>query len=217
MRWMKWPLLVGLGVSCPVEAQDASPHPQGQGEYVNDFEKAEAGGMPQEMMVLAGEFTVAQEGGNKFLLLPGSPLESFGVLVGPEQARSCGARIRAKSSGKRTPEFGVGLGGAAGYKLWIMPAVNEIQIIKGEEVVARAPYAWTSGAWTVMRVQASATADGKLRVEGKAWAHGQPEARSWLVSVVVADSAPKGRASVWGTPYSDTPIAFDDVTVVGGK
>jgi hypothetical protein len=137
--------------------------------------------------------------------------------VGPEQAVSCAARIRATSSGKRTPEFGVGLGGAAGFKLWLMPAVNEIQVIKGEEVVAKAPYAWTSGAWTMMRFQASATADGKVRVEGKAWVHGQPEARSWLVSAVVADAPPKGRASVWGTPYSDTSIAFDDVVVVGGK
>ena len=202
------PLLL---LACLAFAQNpASPS---QGAYVEDFETAEVGQVPKEMMVLAGEFAVADDAGNKVLLLPGSPLESFGLLLGPEQATSIHARIRATSAGKRTPEFGVGLAGAAGYKLWLMPATKELQIIKGEERVARVPYSWTSGSWTLFRLQLHTSPDGRTRVEGRAWQQGAQEPRGWMISFDDAEPPSKGRASVWGTPYSDTPIAFDDVHV----
>jgi hypothetical protein len=208
MRTRKWMVVPVLALCGWVFAQDAE---QQRGGYANDFQNETVGALPKDMMVLAGEFTIAEEAGNKFLLLPGSPLESFGLLVGPEQAASCQTRIRATSTGKRTPEFGVGLAGAAGYKLWLMPATNELQIIKGEERVAKLPYNWTSGSWTVMRVELRHMPDGKTRVEGKAWPQDQQEPKEWMIGFDDAEAGSKGRASVWGTPYSDTPIAFDDL------
>src|SRR6186997_431335 len=54
----------------------------GQPLYSNDFEKSEAGKLPDELMSLGGEFVVKSEGTNKFLELPGAPLETFGVQFG---------------------------------------------------------------------------------------------------------------------------------------
>jgi hypothetical protein len=205
-KWIVLPVLALYGLGAAEQTKQ-------QGGYTNDFQNETAGTLPKDVMVLAGEFTVEEEAGNKFLLLPGSPLESFGLLVGPEGATLCQARIRATSTGKRTPECGVGLAGPAGYKLWLMPATKELQIIKGEERVAKVPYAWTSGSWTLMRVQLRQTADGKTRVEGKAWPQEQQEPKEWTITFDDAEAGSKGRASVWGTPYSDTPIAFDDIRV----
>jgi len=49
--------------------------------YSNGFDKAETGKVPEDLMVLEGGFAVQEESGNKFLELPGSPLETFGLLV----------------------------------------------------------------------------------------------------------------------------------------
>jgi hypothetical protein len=187
--------------------------------YVNDFEKAEVGKVPEEMMVLAGEFAVRKEGDNQVLELAGSPLDTFGVLIGPEGTgqATCGARIRSLQTGRRFPEFGVGLGGASGYRLWLMPAVGELQLIKGDEVKACIPYKWTSGTWTAFRLQMRKLADGKWRVEGKAWEHGKAEPANWMITMDETAQLLSGRASIWGIPYSEKPIQFDEITVIYGN
>src|SRR6266850_6368601 len=47
--------------------------------YENNFEKEEPGKVPADFMVLDGGFAVKEQAGNKFLELPGSPLDSFAV------------------------------------------------------------------------------------------------------------------------------------------
>jgi len=126
------------------------------------------------------------------LELPGEPLDSAGLLVGPEGAAAMGARIRAASTRKRFPEFGVGVGGASGWRLWLMPAVKEVQLIKGDEVVARQPYAWESGKWTWFRLQTEKT-DGKWKISGKVWAEGQQEPAGWAISAESGEEPRRGR------------------------
>src|SRR5215468_6518392 len=65
--------------------------------YENNFEKAEVGNVPADFMVLDGGFAVKEEAGNKFLELPGAPLDSFGVQFGStESSNLCvSARIFA--------------------------------------------------------------------------------------------------------------------------
>ncbi|MGE5607944.1 MAG: hypothetical protein ACM359_01710 [Bacillota bacterium] len=203
------PLLIAV---CPTLGVAASV-------YANDFEKAEVGKVPEEMMVLAGEFAVRKQGGNQVLELPGAPLDTFGVLVGPEASgeAACGARILGLQTGRRFPEFGVGLGGASGYRLWLMPAVGELQLIKGDEVKASVPYPWTSGTWTAMRLQIRKLADGKWRLEGKAWPHGQAEPAAWMIGMDESEKPLTGRASIWGIPYSEQSIQFDEIVMRAGN
>src|SRR6266436_2757652 len=47
--------------------------------YENNFEKEPVGKVPENFLVLDGGFAIKEEAGNKFLELPGSPLDSYSV------------------------------------------------------------------------------------------------------------------------------------------
>ena len=183
--------------------------------YTKSFDKAEIDKVPDDMLVLDGGFAVKEEGGNKFLELPGAPLETFGVLFGPTEGSglSVTARIRGTGKGRRFPTFAVGLNGVGGYKLQISPAKKLLELVKGEEIVASAPLAWESGSWAVLRLQSRKVKDGEFKVEGKAWKQGDAEPKEWQISRSETAGAPAGRASVWGMPFAGTPIHFDDLIV----
>src|SRR5437660_7625411 len=123
--------------------------------YQNDFEKAELGKVPTEFLVLDGGFIVKEEGGNKFLELPGSPLESFAVQFGPTESSdlSVTARIKGIAQGRRYPTFGVGLNGVAGYKLQVSPAKKMLELYKDQELKTSVPFEWKSGQWMNLRLQ----------------------------------------------------------------
>src|SRR5438309_7509689 len=101
-RKVIWALVCGIRLAIAVQAQSL---------YTNNFETAEVGKLPADFMVLAGDFAVKAESGNKFLELPGSPLDSFSVQFGPGGNPEVGvsARINGTAKGRRFPTFGVGL------------------------------------------------------------------------------------------------------------
>ena len=183
--------------------------------YENNFERAELQKLPEDMMLMGGGFAVAEEGGNKFLELPGAPLETFGVLFGPTETNGIGvtARVFGTSKGRRAPSFGIGFNGVGGYKLQVSPAKKLIELYRGEELLTSAPWLWESGSWTMLRLQSGITKSGELSVQGKAWKHGTAEPPAWTISYIDKAEAPAGRPSLWGAPYSDTPIRFDDLKV----
>jgi hypothetical protein len=180
--------------------------------YSNDFEKEAVDKAPAESMVLSGDFQVKEEGGKKFLELPGSPLETFGLLFGPAQQGEATARARffGTKQGRKFPAFGISLGGVSGYRLEMSGGKKALELFKGEESRGTVPYEWTSGAWTLLRIQLRKTATG-CTVEGKAWTEGTPEPEKWNISLDEKTPPPAGRAGIWGTPYSGTPIRFDDL------
>ena len=183
--------------------------------YTNGFDKGELEKVPEDMMVLDGGFAVKGEGGNKFLELPGAPLETFGVLFGPTEASGLAVTARVESTGKgrRFPTFAVGLNGVGGYKLQASPAKKLVELVKGEEVVASAPFTWESGSWTLLRLQCRKVKDGEFVLEGKAWKQGDAEPKAWQISRMESSESPAGRSSVWGMPFAGTPVRFDDLTV----
>ena len=114
--------------------------------------------------------TVKEENGNKFLELPGAPLDTFGVLFGPTQGSgvAVSARIFGTGKGRRFPSFGVGLNGAGGYRLVVSPAKKALELFKGDESVASGAFEWESGTWTLLKLQVRKSGDA-WKVEGKAW------------------------------------------------
>lgn len=184
--------------------------------YENNFEKADVGKVPEDFLVLDGGFVVKEESGNKFLELPGAPLDNFGVLFGPTETANVAvsARLHGTGKGRRFPAFGVGLNGVGGYKIQITPAKKVIELFKGEDVVASAPYTWESDAWTLLRLQVRKVKEGEFVVEGKAWKQGAEEPKAWNISQTEKGELTAGRASVWGNPFSGTPIRFDDLQVL---
>lgn len=142
-------LLMGLAGRGLAAAGDAKPL------YEMNFEQAKTGAVPEDFLILDGGFEVKQEEGNKFLELPGAPLDSFGALFGPSEKSdvAVSARIRSTNKGRRYPTFGVGLNGQSGYKLQVSPGKKALEIYKGDTVAASVPYDWKSGEWTMLRLQ----------------------------------------------------------------
>lgn len=184
--------------------------------YKTDFESANADSVPEELMVLAGQFSVKEIGGNKALELPGNPLEDFGALFGPAESDGIAVRARvfSESSKRLAPRFGVGLDGVAGYRLLVAPGQNRLQLLKDQEAVASAPLEWKSGTWTWLHLQIREVSAGKWFIEGRAWADGSSEPNEWSISFEVSETPPAGKASLWGAPYSGKPILFDDLSVI---
>jgi len=183
--------------------------------YENDFEKAVLDKVPDDFLVLDGQFAVKEEGDNKFLELPGAPLDTFGLLFGPTEKEdtAVSARIFGTGKGRRYPTFAVGLNGqgTSAYRLQVSPAKKALELFKGDEVKASVPYEWQSGTWARLRLQVRKVKDGQWKVEGKAWTEKEPS--SWLVSFDEREQPVAGKASIWGSPYATTPIRFDDFKV----
>ncbi len=181
--------------------------------YENNFEKTEVGKVPNDFLVLDGAFVVKEQSGNRFLELPGAPLDSFATQFGPAVTSdvAVSARIRGTSKGRRYPTFGVGLNGVAGYRLQVSPAKKLLELYKDQEVQASVAYDWASGQWATLHLQVRKVKDGEWKVEAKAWTQGQPEPQQWMIVVEQKTEPLAGRASVFGSPFSGTPIQFDDL------
>ncbi len=190
---------------------------QGKALYKNDFEKNEVGQVPQDFLVLDGAFSVKEENGNRFLELPGAPVDSFAVQFGPAETDNIAisARIRSAAKGRRYPSFGVGLNGVAGYKLQVSPAKKMLELYKDQELKQTLPYDWKSGQWTQLRLQVRKIKDSEWKIEGKVWIEGNPEPKEWMIAANETEAPASGRASVFGSPFSGTPIQFDDFVVSG--
>jgi hypothetical protein len=212
LNWVK-SRLVALAMCLAALMMTAAA--QAQVLYTNGFDKAEVEKVPEEMMVLDGGFAVKKEAANKFLELPGAPLETFGVLFGPTEASGLAvtARVQSTGKGRRFPTFAVGLNGVGGFKLQLSPAKKLVELVKGEEVVASAPFMWESGSWTLLRLQCRKVKDGEFKLEGKAWKQGDAEPKEWQISRAETTESPAGRSSVWGMPFAGTPIRYDDLIV----
>jgi len=181
--------------------------------YHNDFEAAESGKLPAEMMVMSGDFVVkADAKDGKILELPGEPLDTFGLLFGPTPAgdATASARFFGTKKGRKFPTFGVSLGGVGGYRLQVSAAKKTLEIFQGDEARQSAAYEWKDESWTSLRVQVRKAASGWI-VQGKAWPAGTPEPAAWSITFEAKEEPSAGRAGIWGSPFSGTPIRFDDL------
>jgi hypothetical protein len=183
--------------------------------FETDFSKAEVGKVPEEFLVLDGQFAVQETNSNRYLELPGAPLETFGVLFGPsqEQGLAIRARIQGTSQGRRFPAFAVSLGGVSGFRLQVSPGKKALEILKGDVIVATAPFGWKSGQWTWLRLQLRAAGDAVWVAQGRAWLEGDAEPADWMVKAEVKEKPVPGKSGVWGQPFAGTPIRFDDIRV----
>jgi hypothetical protein len=183
--------------------------------YENNFEKEQIGKVPENFLVLDGGFAVKEEAGNKFLELPGSPLDSYSVQFGPTESSNIvvSARINSTAKGRRFPTFGVGLNGIAGYRLQLSAAKKSLELYKGDTAKTNSPFDWNSGHWLRFRLQMHATSSGEWKIEGKVWNPETSEPSTWMISFDEKELPGSGRPSVFGSPFAGTPIQFDDLRV----
>lgn len=182
--------------------------------YANNLEKAEIGKVPDDIMVLGGEFVVKSDGTNQFLELPGAPLETFGAQFGPAEKENVvvSAQVFGTGKGRRAPSFGVGLGGVSGWKLQASPGKKTIELLKDQDIKSGVPLDWKSGEWMHLKLQIRKIKDGEWKIEGKAW-QGDGEPKDWMISFDEKEDPVAGKSSILGSPFAGTPIWFDDFVV----
>ncbi len=161
--------------------------------YANEFAAFAPGSVPDEFLVLNGDFRVQAIEGNKCLVLPGTPLETFGLLFGPAavEGLDVSARIQSESKGRLRPTFGIGLNGVGGFRLVVTPSKRVAELYRGAE---------DSG-------------DRTWRVDSKVWQDGSDEPDDWAMSHETTTEPIPGRPSLWGSPFSGKPIRYDDLEV----
>lgn len=203
-------LLAGLMPCDRTVADEPAPAP-----VAIDFEAYEAGTEPDDLFVIEGMFRIAEDGGDKVLQLEPQPLNESGVIFGKSLrgAASVSVEIKATKRRRSTPRFGVGLHGISGYRLRVVPATNEIELIKSEEKVKAAALPWTSGEWLHLKLSVVPADGGKWVVSGWAWPKGKEAPAEPLITLVSDEKPGQGKASIWGTPYSGTPILYDDIVI----
>lgn len=183
-------------------------------KYENDFEQAEVGSVPEEFLVINGDFAVKEEDGNKFLELPRAPLDSFNVMFGPSAKENIGvgARVFSTRRGRRYPTFGVALNGLGGYRLRVSPGKRQVEIYRGDDIQTGVPFRWQSGKWTHLKLELTREGENFI-VEGKVWHEGEPEPEKPTIRFVDTEAPPSGRQLISGAPYATTPIRYDDLKV----
>lgn len=183
--------------------------------YQNDFEKAAVDSVPDEFLISEGAFTVKADGANKILELPGAPLDTFGFYFGPTEKENLAvtARFNGTGKGRLRPTYALSLGAGGQFKLQMSPAKKAVELFKGDEVAATAPFDWPSGRWLVLHLQVR-KAGSAWKVEGKVWPHGEAEPKDWAVTLDVTEEPLPGRPAIWASPFAGTPIQFDDLKVV---
>ena len=205
-------LLFTSVASLAVSQEATAPPP-----LVIDFQSYDEGDPPSELTLTDAEskFSIIAESGNKLLRMAPSPIVDGGVLLGSSVKGGVmvSARLRATAKRRSSPRFGVGLHGVGGYRLLVVPAHKELQLMKDDAVVVQVPYLWTSGTWTHLEFSVLKTSDEGSRIEGRAWGEGQTRPDTAQINFVVTTPPGQGKASLWATPYSELPVDFDDVTV----
>ncbi|MEE2947279.1 MAG: hypothetical protein VX392_03080 [Verrucomicrobiota bacterium] len=183
--------------------------------YQNNFEQSTIGGVPNDFLVLDGDFAVKAESGNKFLELPGAPLDAFGFMFGPSarHGNEISARMFGTKKGRRFPVFGVALNGVNGYRLQVTPAKRAIELLKAGSVVAKAPFRWNGGEWLRFALRIEQTSETEWTVSGKVWVDGKKAPSKPTLTHKETKEPRNGKPSIWGSPYSGTPIRYDDIVV----
>ena len=101
--------------------------------------------------------------------------------------------------------------------LQIVDAGIAVPHVVRRDPVASAPFNWPDGKWTALRLRIEPKGKDAWVIEGKAWPHGQPEPAEWMLHADATEAPPSGKASVWGSDYSEQPIRFDDLSVTTVK
>ena len=183
--------------------------------YQVDFEKIDIGEVPDDFLVLDGSFEVREENGNKFLELPGAPLDSFGIMFGPtaQHGNEISARMFGTKKGRRYPVFGVALNGVSGYRLQVSPAKRSVELLKGKEVIAKTAFRWSGDSWLRLALEVQQTSETEWTISGLVWPDGKKAPAEPTLIHRETKAPRKGKPSIWGSPYSGTPIRYDDIVV----
>ena len=183
--------------------------------YKNDFQSTDIGQEPDGFLVLDGAFVVKEEGENRFLELPGAPLENFGTLFGSRTREGSRISVKVESQANRrlSPSFGVGVNGLGGFRLMLSGNKRKLELLRGDEVLASVDYRWQSKGATRIVLEAFPVSESSWNVRGKIWNEADQEPEGWNIGLENQPAPPRGKPSIWGYPFSGRAIRYDDLLV----
>jgi hypothetical protein len=173
------------------------------------------GDVPKEVFVVDGTVKIAAKDGNKAIMVDATPIvdASAQLAVSAAGAASIQAKVFASKRARSVPKFGVSVHGMSGYRLLINAAKKQLELVKSDVVAASVPYTWTSESWVKMKLEVKPGAGEAWVIEGKVWAADAQEPAEATIKTEDKGLKGQGKSGVWATPYSETPIYFDDVEV----
>ena len=182
------------------------------------FDDWAEGEPPDSVLVVDGTIEIQAKDGNKALVIGANPITDASAQLGDSAAgeASIQANIFASKVGRSYPRFGVSVHGMSGHRLILNVPYRRLEIVKGDEVIAHAPFKWESDTWVTLKLEvrrATPGSDEQWNVSGKAWPAGTDEPADASVTAEAEKLKGQGKCAVWGTPFSETPIYFDEVAV----
>jgi hypothetical protein len=184
-------------------------------KFAFDCEAWSEGEPPKEVFVVEGKINVVAKDGNKALEIGVGELVDANALLGDSANGSAKieARVFGTKQGRSMPRFAIGVHGQSGYRLVVFAAQKQLQLVKNDEVIKSIPLTWTSDAWLKLKLEAKKVAEGKWTIACKAWSADAAEPAEAAITHEDATLKGQGKCSIWGTPFSNTPIYFDDVKI----
>ena len=170
---------------------------------------------PEEVFVVEGKVQISLKDGNPAIAVdPTAELAETCAQVGPSAsgAASIEARVFGSKRARSVPRFGVSVHGMSGHRLMVNAARKKLELVKGDQVLASAPLTWISEQWLNLKIEAKPIGTQDWQIEGSAWVDGQ-QATAVKLSIKAQGLKGQGKCSLWATPYSQTPVYFDDIVL----
>lgn len=173
------------------------------------------GEVPKEVFVVDGTIKIAAKDGNKAIMIDPTPITDATAQLGDSAngSASIEARAFASKKGRSQPRFGVSVHGMKGWRLFVNASKKQLELIKDDQVLKSAPYAWATDTWTHIKLEVKRTSDAEWAISGKAWPGDAAEPNEALIQHTDTGLKGQGKCAIWGTPFSEMPIYFDDVKV----
>ncbi len=173
------------------------------------------GDPPKEVFVVDGTIKIGAKDGNKAIMVDPSPITDASAQLAVSAAGESviQAKVFATKRGRSSPRFGVSVHGMSGYRLWVNPNKKLIELVKGDETAASVPYTWKADSWVHVKLEARKVGEKDWSITGKVWDADATEPAEPLIKHTDKGLKGQGKAAVWATPYSDTPLYFDDIVI----
>lgn len=173
------------------------------------------GDVPKEVFVVDGTIKIVAKDDNKAIMIDPTPITDATAQLGDSSngTSSIEARVFASKKGRSTPRFGVSVHGMNGYRLIVNIGKKQVELVKADQVVKSAPFTWITDTWTKLRLEAKKNSETEWSIIGKVWPADGEEPKNPILQHTDAAMKGQGKCAIWGTPFSEMPIYFDDVKV----
>lgn len=165
--------------------------------------------------VLSGNFSIQEFEKRPCLELSATPLGDHALLFGPRKSESIRVSVSVfvESKGRRRSEVGFGAFGVGGFRCIVSGAKQKLFLFRGNALLAEATFSSQGAQWLRGILECEPESDGRWLVRAKIWPERKAEPNEWNIEATKVEAPPRGRAILWGTPYAERPIRFDDLTV----